>query len=386
MNHANMSVDSGSGRDTRIDVLRAVAALLVLLFHAQNAWYLGVGTDIAASERMRLSDTWLGLASSPLTLGFLGLNLFFVLSGLCIHAWYLSMRERGGTFAYGTYMKRRFWRIYPAYAAAILFSLGCLALAEWIRFDRLGATELSTYATHWLWQTLRYLSFTHTLSADTFGGYNAPLYTMAIEAHFYLAYPLVLYGFHRFGIAATLALSIALSTLCAALVLAGSDAPLQRLVLDSMLVRWPEWIMGCVIAELWFRARNGEPIPVLAPWVFAAAAACFVAALSLQIATGVSPNLLWSAAITLVIPAYLLGRPAQAAPWEAALAGIGLFSYSIYLLHYPVLRIVALLLPPERESLAPHAAVYAVIVLAIVLLARGFFALFEAPFLARRAR
>lgn len=377
---------SGGGRDARIDVLRAIAALSVLLFHAQNAWYLGMGGDVVIADRLRLRDTWIGLASSPVTLGFLGLNLFFVLSGLCIHAWYLGMRERGGTFSYGAYLKRRFWRIYPAYAAAIVFSLGCLALAEWIRYERNGAAELSVYAANWLWQTLRYLSFTHTLSIDTFAGYNAPLYTMAIEAHFYLAYPAVLYGFRRLGPMKTLALSSAFSLILSALVLASGDAAMRRLVLDSFLVRWPEWIMGCVIAELWFRARRGEPVRATATGVLAGAAVCFTAALLLQIASGVAPNLLWSASLALLIPAYLLGRGETVAPWETALAKIGLFSYSIYLLHYPILRIVALLIPPQRETLAAHAVVYAIVVLLVLLLARGFFALFERPFLAGRAR
>ena len=376
---------AGNARDARIDALRAIAALSVLLFHAQNSWYLGVGSDIATADRLRLRDTWLGLGSSPLTLGFLGLNLFFVLSGLCIHAWYLGARERGATFSYGAYMKRRFWRIYPAYAAAIGFSLACLGLAEWIRFERLGANEASAYAANWLWQTLRYLSFTHTLSVDTFGGYNAPLYTMAIEFHFYLAYPLVLLAFHRFGPVKTLVLSALLSLACTAIALASRDPSLHRLVLDSLLVRWPEWIAGCLIAELWFRARRGEPLPLAGPRVYTASAACFVAALGIQVATGVAPNLLWSASLALLVPAYLMRRNALQR-WELLLAGVGLFSYSIYLLHWPLLRLAALWFPPARESLAAHALVFSAVALATIFVARGFFALFERPFLAARAR
>ncbi len=373
-------------RDLRIDALRGVAALAVLLFHAQNAWYLGVGGEIAIEDRLRLRDTWLGLASSPLTLGFLGLNLFFVLSGLCIHAWYLGLRERGAGFSYGAYLRRRFWRIYPAYAGAIAFSLAWLALAEWIRHERYGASEVSAYAAQWFWQTMRYLSFTHTLTVDTFGGYNAPLYTMAIEAHFYLAYPAVLYGFRRLGPERTLAVSIVVSVVCSALALASGDPAAKRLVLESFLVRWPEWIMGCLIAELWFRSRRGEAPRVSGPGVVSAALVLFVAALALQVASGVSPNLLWSGALALAIPAYLIGRQGAPAAWETALARAGLCSYSIYLLHYPILRVAALLLPPQPETLALNALLYAIVVAAAVLLARGFFAVFERPFLSARAR
>ena len=374
-------------RDARIDALRAIAALSVLIFHAHNSWYLGVGGEVAASEQLRLRDTWIGLASSPITLGFLGLNLFFVLSGLCIHSWYLNhTRARQEPFSYRAYMSRRLWRIGPAYAAAILFSLGCLAIAEWIRIDRYGLSEPSVYASQWLWQTLRYLTFTHTLSIDTFGGYNAPLYTMAIEMHFYIAYPVVLYCFRRLGPGRTLLLSAGISIACSAGAVASGDATMKRLVLDSMLVRWPEWIMGCVIAEILFRARRGEQAPPSTAGIYAAAAACFLLALAIQLASGIAPNLLWSGSIALVVPAYLLARRRATGRWETSLARIGLFSYSVYLLHYPILRIVALLMPPQRDILAAQSLVYIGVAVLILFFAYAFFRLFEKPFLATRRR
>lgn len=372
---------TGQSRDLRIDALRAIAALAVLLFHVQNAWYLGFGADIAMGERMRLSDTWLGLASSPLTLGFLGLNLFFVLSGLCIHTWYLGMRERGGKFAYGAYLKRRFWRIYPAYAGAIAVSLALLVIAEWIRLERYGATAVSSYAANWVEQTLRYLTFTHTLSASTFGGYNAPLYTMAIEVHFYLAYPFVLAAIGRWGATRTLVISIGLSLAFTVAALASRDQAIQRLIFDSILVRWPEWIMGCVLAEAWFSTRRGDAPHASSLAPIYVGAACFVVALALQIATGISPNLIWSGAVALWIHAYLIRRIAPPTALEKLLARIGLFSYSIYLLHYPILRIAGLLMPPSQDALALHAFTFAGVAVTAILLARAFFAAFERPFL-----
>lgn len=82
-------------RDGRIDALRGLAVLGVLLLHTQNAWYLGAGSDLAVESMPRLRDHWLGILSIPTTFGFLGLNLFFVLSGLCIHLWTLKRGQRG---------------------------------------------------------------------------------------------------------------------------------------------------------------------------------------------------------------------------------------------------------------------------------------------------
>lgn len=85
-------------RDSKIDVLRGIAVLGILLIHTQNAWYLGVGGDLLADERLRLRDHWLGILSIPFTFGFLGLNLFFVLSGFCIHLWMLRRKNLSGEF------------------------------------------------------------------------------------------------------------------------------------------------------------------------------------------------------------------------------------------------------------------------------------------------
>jgi peptidoglycan/LPS O-acetylase OafA/YrhL len=83
-----------SERNVRIDVLRGVAVLGVLLIHTQNAWYLAAGNVfVEQGIRLRLRDTWLGMLSAPATLGFLGLNLFFLLSGFCIHLWTLKRQN-----------------------------------------------------------------------------------------------------------------------------------------------------------------------------------------------------------------------------------------------------------------------------------------------------
>jgi peptidoglycan/LPS O-acetylase OafA/YrhL len=373
----------GAERDVKIDALRGLAALGVLAFHAQNAWYLGSGSDIDPASRLRLMDHWLGIASIPVTFGWLGVNLFFVLSGLCIHYWHLNRAAQGRAFSYGAYLKRRFWRLYPAYLGAVVLSLALLALAEWLR-QRMGAAEASGYARNALEQTLRYLTFTHTLSRDTLAGYNPPLYTLATEVHFYLLYPVVLWSFARWGARRTLLASVVLSGVLLALAYRTGNLDIIRPVEESALVRWPEWIAGCLVAEWWFGRRSGvSPSPRAT--LLLAGGALLGAGLYLLLALQFVLNAAWSFGLAALVVAYLDPRRA-ASSIERHLAAAGLFSYSLYLLHWPVLRVAALLLKPSRESLLPHLAIYALLSIAIVLLARAFFRWFERPFLAAPAR
>lgn len=377
---ASMSL---SQRNHRVDVLRGLAVLGVLLIHTQNAWYLGAGSDWPSGERLRMRDHWLGILSMPVSFGFLGLNLFFLLSGFCIHLWTVQRQGSfGWTFPYKQFIARRLVRLYPAYVGAIAFSLLCLGIAEGIRIYLLGYESISRYVLNvsLVEQTFRYLTFTHTLKVETFGGYNLPLYTMAIEFHFYLLYPLVLWGFRRWGMLMTVAIVTALSLGCLVTVLMVDEPRFSRLVMDSVLVRWPEWVLGCVLAEQWIRRRN--------PWSAVQGMALGAIGLSagayVQIVHNIQVNILWTAGLYFLVVWYLLEWDGQKSLAEGWLSRLGLISYSVYLLHSPILRICAILMPPEPQRLLVHLGVYGLVVPCIILTGYGFFKILEEPFLTRR--
>ncbi|UYN99848.1 MAG: acyltransferase [Devosia sp.] len=88
-------------RDQTIDFFRGTAILLVVLFHFTA----------------RLPDYALNItegAPLPLFFGWVGVYFFFIISGYCI---FMTL-ERSETV--GIYLARRFSRIYPAFAAAVL--------------------------------------------------------------------------------------------------------------------------------------------------------------------------------------------------------------------------------------------------------------------------
>src|SRR5215469_5032900 len=103
-----------------LDYVRALAILLVLSFHA-----LGSAFEYEALPW----NGWIRDFSVPLSYIFLlpfsfggvGVALFFVVSGFCIH---LSFQRQGRDWR--SFWIRRFFRIYPAYLAAMAFAVICL--------------------------------------------------------------------------------------------------------------------------------------------------------------------------------------------------------------------------------------------------------------------
>lgn len=152
-------------RLVNLDVLRAVAALLVCLHHFDRG-----------------DEPALGLISAG---GYLGVNIFFVLSGFVIP---LSLHRSG--FRYrdtGTFYAARLIRLYPAYLAAAVLAVGLHYVS----------TLVPGFAGNQPAYTWKILWTNATLTSDLLGQpWIVPIFwTLAIEAQFYvlvaLSFPLL---------------------------------------------------------------------------------------------------------------------------------------------------------------------------------------------------
>jgi peptidoglycan/LPS O-acetylase OafA/YrhL len=152
-----------------IDGLRAIAVLSVVVFHAFPTALPG---------------------------GFVGVDVFFVISGYLISTIIFSNLERG-SFSFRQFYERRVTRIFPALLLVLVASLACgwfALLAD--EFDALGKHVAggAGFFSNWL---LRGESGYFDRAAATKPLLH--LWSLAIEEQFYLFWPLLLTLVHRLG-------------------------------------------------------------------------------------------------------------------------------------------------------------------------------------------
>lgn len=305
----------------RVDVLRAVAILLVFLFHY---WYqVGSRSTTSAARIVPVLDG--DLTSRILRVvaehGYVGVRLFFVISGFCIHLSFLKWAEQRAAGAAGSYwpgfLWRRFWRIYPPY---LLVLLPLWLLQSHDHLDPRAWRHLGAHA-----------FMVHNFFAPTFYSIAVSFWSIAVEWQLYLAYPLFLLAARRWGVRPAV---VAASLLALGLTTAGPRLPFA--VLHAPFAYWFEWTLGALIAaDLVHSAGHGLRrlgrcalplwLALCVSWVLALP--FFINYLLATLACG-----------ALLVAALNHRRPL--AWWERALVPVGLCSYSLYLVHEPLLELL----------------------------------------------
>lgn len=309
-----------------IDVLRALAASSVVVGHIVK-WPWGY-----AGRDGFIGAVWRLVAAG---LGTWGVGVFFVLSGLCIHlpvARRLALGEPPRV-ALGPYFKRRFFRIYPPHALVI--GLSWLAAATLtLPPDYVHYLSKPTSVQFWA-----HVFMLHTFVPGATYSINSVLWTIAIEAHFYLLYPLLLLLRRR----------MEMRTICAGLfaLMLGLRAldhvlppAFAGVLTNNFLGRWWEWVLGAVLAERLARApfRSLPRGWVLAATLVAAVAYCAAEGLphGVAIVAITAPFVhaavvLWSARLATREDRWL----------DRVLTSVGYRSYSLYLTHPIALTLFA---------------------------------------------
>jgi peptidoglycan/LPS O-acetylase OafA/YrhL len=217
----------------RIDVLRAVAILLVFSQHFVTAVF-GSTTYSWVGNWYHWSDSpSVGQEALTLSLfdGTLGVTLFFVISGLCIRLSHLSAKS----FSLRHFYWRRFWRIYPPYL---------LALGLFILWQHNQDLE----------DILLHLFLLHNFSLTSYTSINAPFWSLALEFQVYLLYPVLLALHHRLGVWRC---GILLALLSGPPEFLGGETfrayfhlPVSTELIRQMpIVLWFAWYMGFLLAE-----------------------------------------------------------------------------------------------------------------------------------------
>jgi peptidoglycan/LPS O-acetylase OafA/YrhL len=148
----------------QLDVLRGIAVLEVMLYHA---------TDVAPHLPLR----------ALFRHGYAGVDLFFVLSGFLITGILARTRENEGYFT--NFYARRILRIWPLYYALLLFSFVLLPAIE----PQLKAAIFRQ--TH-PWQSFPFFLQNLFLNGNAYDTLRVT-WSLAIEEQFYLVWPIVVW-------------------------------------------------------------------------------------------------------------------------------------------------------------------------------------------------
>jgi peptidoglycan/LPS O-acetylase OafA/YrhL len=344
-----------------IDGIRALCALFVLLGHA---WFQPTAGFY--------SQRWMNLLG--LSYAHLAVVVFIVVSGFVIT---LPIVRRGDMGPILGFFKRRARRILPPYYAALLLTSAFILLT--------GQHKTGTvwdFSVPLTWpQFIGHSLLVHNLPLGLEGGgIGYQLWSIAVEWQIYLLVPLLVLGISRFGFVALVCLLTLISagvvvflpqlhdTYAYFVVLFMSGAGAARLVV--LRPRDTERAgligLGIALAALALVLKNGNA------WY-----ARHLALVDLLLGAGVGPLIAGLA----LAQGKLLTTLKRILRWRP-LVFVGSFSYSLYLVHTPLLH-GAWLIWSKLTQQGP-VGLFGLLLLScplIVVLSWCFFVLFERPFM-----
>ncbi|MEX5259354.1 acyltransferase family protein [Kocuria sp. CPCC 205263] len=162
-----------------LDGIRGAAALTIVLYHA----FLFTGHTGDAYNDLPILGWFLGY-------GYLGVPIFIVLSGYVLMLPIAMQREFKLRTSFKRYIGRRARRILPPYYAALAISL--ILIATFPIMQEPSGTQWDTKVPVTIGGTISHLLLIHDMSGSWIGQINGPLWSIAVEWQIYFLMPLVI--------------------------------------------------------------------------------------------------------------------------------------------------------------------------------------------------
>jgi peptidoglycan/LPS O-acetylase OafA/YrhL len=309
------STTHGFGYNAALDGLRALAVLSVIAYHDNYAWAKG---------------------------GFLGVDLFFVLSGFLITTLLVLEFRRGSTIRLAAFWARRARRLLPALLGVLAFVALYTHFAV-VPWERNGVRD-DMFASLFYFANWRFI-FDKQGYFELFSA-TSPLrhmWSLAIEEQYYLVWPLIVLACLRIGRGSLRILTWVCVAGGAASMIAmwlrfhpgdpsaayyATDARAHSLLIGALLA---------VALIAWKPAARARRLLALA-----AIPAVVVVAIAAHITSGTGAHYYHGgSALFAVVVAVLIAGVLQAGPVASVLsirplAWIGRISYGLYLWHWPI--------------------------------------------------
>ena len=310
---------------SNVQILRGIAALMVLLYH--------IGNELSdRGFQGNLPTFWTGSG---------GVDVFFVISG------FIMVYSTGPVFAKPgagpLFLLRRAARLVPLYW--IITTLALLA-----KLRAAGHAGLDGATWKWVASSYGFLFYPHAPDDDF------PLYTQGwtlnFEMFFYLCFSLALVLRRGRAVAA---LSIAFLAFTALGLMVSLPWPIDRFANTNIV----EFVLGMGLAEVHRRGIRLSLVPAL---ILAGLGFAFMAA-TIDSVDAWLPyrGFVWGPPALAIVAAAVLSEAKRRGPLRAAFEALGDASYSLYLVHFAFFGWIAALLGPRLASFLPHPLRYALI-------------------------
>ena len=329
--HGNTIQPPGQASDTSyplVDVMRGIAALMVLTYHV-----------IAVTGWQTFPDTWW---SAPLREGWMGVDMFLVISGFVITLSAARAYKSHPQHYIRRFMANRLWRIAPLYIATSLVFL------LFVQPQLLAAGTKYVVI-----QGITHGLFIHNLHHSTHGAINGPTWSIGLEMQFYvliiLCIPWLIRQKVQWIILGCLVISWAYRYATTLALPPGATPPIIQMIYATQLPgTLDNFVMGIALAL--FKLHSMHSRWLSQNWrnfflwlaIAAIATACWWLVFSPKKYYWVFPDMIifWRTLLAAAAGAWLMvciSCPRQSSWVSAPFRYLGRISYGIYLWHMPIL-------------------------------------------------
>ena len=340
-------------RYTSLDLWRGIACIIVVIHH--SALYAPSSIDIARHDNTGrvLQNGFAGTILYLFHWGWLGVPMFFVISGFCIAASVgrlLKDRESGSSIWRLTqeFMLRRFIRIYPPYLVALLLAVICSAVMDCMLFpgllsDRLGAPSMVVPRV-WNLNTDQVIGSACLIESWRFHFGGSPrsyflghAWTLCYEEQFYVIVAIGVFLVRREFYSSILLITVAV-------ILARTAVSDWKYLVDGFCIDgyWLMFALGIAVYAFVSHSSVSKYLALFVLLQCVAYAMLDIRKMRTLRSNNIEISLLAACLFAVMMYCVCLCDD-RLAPWKGgkALARVGRMSYSIYLVHWIVARVIS---------------------------------------------